>query len=103
MKLVHQAAAQLRGLADRIDPPPMPPGAVTWEDHTIFERDEIAEANRREAAMSIVDPDTTGYLLLREVRTGEKMAIEIDSLVSAPCWPMMAHTLVEILAEMERL
>jgi hypothetical protein len=94
----------LRWLADKIDPPrprqaPDYPMRVTG---TAFEGDD-AQEQRREDAMSLVDGDTIGYLLVRVKDHGAFAKAEVAIALLDEMWPAVKETLCRVVLEGERV
>jgi hypothetical protein len=94
----------LRWLADRIDPPkprPAPdyPMRVTG---SAFSTDDGQE-QRREDAMSLVDDDTIGYLLVRVKDHGAFAKADVAIALLDEMWPAIKETLCRVVLEGERV
>lgn len=96
----------LRAIGDLLDPPRAPEVQRVWapSSATLFERDPGLDAERREDAMSLMDPETLGYVLVRCVREPHgwaKMALGIA--LEDGAWPAMSETLGRIVLEAGRV
>jgi hypothetical protein len=97
------AGSALRWIADQVDPPrphEAPPYPCRAKSAIT---DEAAEVQRREDAMSLMDDDTWGYLLLRVVDSGNFARVGVQLLLSEAMWPAVNETMTRIVLEAERL
>jgi hypothetical protein len=97
----------LRALADHFDPPKRDGRQIeAWHSpkETLFERDEGLEAERREVAMSLMDEDTLGFVVVRARRDGPVRAtFDLGIAVEDPLWPAMNEALARVIFESERV
>lgn len=105
MRLVGKA---LRKLGERLDPPRpekvMRGNRVDYAPTlTLFERDEDKALQRNEDAMTLVDPETLGYVLVRAVRSGACVIIQLGVALDDQLWPAMTETLGRVVIESDRI
>lgn len=90
MSLLERAiCAAARRIVPRVPPRPV----------SRFMVDTYAAGERREAAMSLMDEDTRGYVLLRIA--GDRVLV--DMTVEPDHWPAMALSLARIRDEADRM
>lgn len=68
-----------------------------------FAVDACAASERREAAMSLMDDDTRGYVLLRIAGDGESGRVLLDIEVDPDHWPAVALSLARLHDEATRM
>lgn len=96
-------ADTLRWLADRIDPPSRRfPDYPLRVKGSAFDTDDGQE-QRREDAMSLVDDDTIGYLLVRIKDHGSFAKADLAVALLDEMWPAVKETLCRVVLEGERV
>lgn len=98
----------LRELADLLDPPPKParrtPSPIDFSAPTLFERDEGRDRQRRLVAMSLLDDDVIGYVVMRVRRSTAGVAhVDLDVAADDPFWPALSETAARLVLEGDRV
>lgn len=96
-------AAALRWAADKIDPPERRfPDYPMRVKGSAFDSDD-AQDRRREDAMTVVDDDTIGYLLVRVRDYGAFAKAEVATELTDEMWPAVKETLCRVVVEATRV
>jgi hypothetical protein len=96
-------AGGLRWLADKIDPPERRFPDYPMRVHgSAFDNDDGQE-QRREDAMTVVDDDTIGYLLVRVKDHGAFAKADVAIALTDEMWPAIKETLCRIVLEAEKV
>lgn len=98
-----RVGSTLRWLADQVDPPkPHQSPPYPCRAKTVFTDVEL-EAQRREDAMSLLDEDTMGYLLVRVRDEGSFAKLGVQVALAEEMWPAVNETLARVILEAQRV
>jgi hypothetical protein len=104
--VIRLVGRYLRAAGDVFDPPPPPRPQPRWYSprESLFERSPGLDAERREHAMSLMDDDTLGYVLVRCRREPNGQAgMQLGIALEDAAWPAMGETLQRVILEAGRV
>lgn len=100
-------ARVLRGIADAIDPPRSHDRSgsrpVSVAGPTIFEREEARQQERQAVALSLLDDEVLGYVVMVVRRTTYDTAhVDLEIVADDPFWPALSETAARLVLEGDR-